>query len=448
MKRYQSRALLAGALCLTLTAQAGALSVSGVAGLGASAAIDVTLDTLEREGINAAPPVQDAQNIGFTGLEKTVRANNLTIQSFHKTLAGIANTDIDSQFDLQELQYAGQIQAYEQQASAYQSAVTALEGALADDSLDDATKAALQAQLVTAQAGLKLSQANIKGIEQALDSIDEAREEAQDQLDDTYAETKAQLDNTANQIVVGAQTAYLGIISTREGIETLDRNLAALDRQIAAVEKQVELGMAAPLTLENLQQSRRSVAAQRETLELVQQTAENQLSLLCGNTAGTTVKPTVAPTVTSKQLSDMNYTTDLAQAMENSYSIWSAQTAVRKASNDYEDDVTSTVDAYEAAKLTLENTEESVTNSFRQMYLDVQDKKRLLDEAQAAYDMEEKNFAVDQLQYDRGMISQMDYLTAQDDLAAKQDAVTTAEHDLFTAYNTYDWARRGYMSGV
>ena len=345
MKRYQSRALLAGALCLTLTAQAGALSVSGVAGLGASAAIDVTLDTLEREGINAAPPVQDAQNIGFTGLEKTVRANNLTIQSFHKTLAGIANTDIDSQFDLQELQYAGQIQAYEQQASAYQSAVTALEGALADDSLDDATKAALQAQLVTAQAGLKLSQANIKGIEQALDSIDEAREEAQDQLDETYAETKAQLDNTANQIVVGAQTAYLGIISTREGIETLDRNLAALDRQIAAVEKQVELGMAAPLTLENLQQSRRSVAAQRETLELVQQTAENQLSLLCGNTAGTTVKPTVAPTVTSKQLLDMNYTTDLAQAMENSYSIWSAQNAVRKASNDYEDSVTSTVDA-------------------------------------------------------------------------------------------------------
>ena len=89
MKRYQSRALLAGALCLTLTAQAGALSVSGVAGLGASAAIDVTLDTLEREGINAAPPVQDAQNIGFTGLEKTVRANNLTIQSFHKRLQAL-----------------------------------------------------------------------------------------------------------------------------------------------------------------------------------------------------------------------------------------------------------------------------------------------------------------------------------------------------------------------
>lgn len=441
MKRYQSRALLAGALCLTLTAQAGALSVSGVAGLGASAAIDVTLDTLEREGINAVPPVQDAQNIGFIGLEKTVRANNLTIQSFHKTLAGIANTDLDAQFFMQEMQYQAQLNQYKTEYDAYDRYVQALQALGSSDG-------AVQAQLQLAMTLRTLAQKGMDSMQMTIDGLDDAQEAAQDQLDETYAETKAQLDNTANQIVVGAQTAYLGIISTREGIETLDRNLAALDRQIAAVEKQVELGMAAPLTLENLQQSRRSVAAQRETLELVQQTAENQLSLLCGNTAGTTVKPTVAPTVTSKQLSDMNYTTDLAQAMENSYSIWSAQNAVRKASNDYEDDVTSTVDAYEAAKLTLENTEESVTNSFRQMYLDVQDKKRLLDEAQAAYDMEEKNFAVDQLQYDRGMISQMDYLTAQDDLAAKQDAVTTAEHDLFTAYNTYDWARRGYMSGV
>lgn len=441
MKRYQSRVLLAGALCLALTAQAGALSVSGAAGFGASAAIDVTLDALGREDINAAPPVQDEQAIGFTGLEKTVRANNLTIQSFHKTLAGIANTDLDGQFLMQELQYQAQLNQYKTEYDAYNRYVQALEALGSSDK-------AVQAQLELAKTLRTLAQKGMEAMQMTIDGLDDAQDAAQDELDDTYAETKAQLDNTANQIVVGAQTAYLGIISTREGIETLDRNLAALDRQITVVEKQVELGMAAPLTLENLQQSRRSAAAQRETLELVQQTAENQLSLLCGNTAGTTVKPTVAPTVTAKQLSDMNYTVDLEEALDNSYSIWSAQNAVRKASNDYEDDITSTVDAYEAAKLTLENTKESVTNSFRQMYLDVQDKKRLLDEAQAAYDMEEKNFAVDQLQYDRGMISQMDYLTAQDDLAAKQDAVTTAEHDLFTAYNTYDWARRGYMSGV
>lgn len=445
MKRYPCRALLAGALCLTLSVPAGAVGVTDAAGLGAAAVAGVVRDVLGREDVNAAPPVQDEQSIGFTGLEKTVRANNLTIQSFRKTLAGIENTDIDSQFIVQEAQYAAQIKMYEQQAEAYQNAVTALTNALADPALDGATQAALQAQLVTAKLNLTVCQQSASGIREALSNIDDLQEEAQNQLDDTYAETKAQLDNTANQIVVGAQTAYLGIISTREGIETLDRNLAALDRQITAVEKQVEIGMAAPLTLENLKQSRRSVAAQRETLELMQQTTENQLSLLCGNTAATTVKPTTAPTVTAKQLADMDYAKDLDEAMDNSYTIWAAENTLRKASNDYEDNVTTTVDAYEAAKLHLEYAKENTENAFRQLYLSVQDKKRLLDEAQAAYDMEEKNFAVDQLQYERGMISQLDYLTAQDELADKQDAVTTAEHDLFTAYNNYDWARRGYI---
>src|SRR5699024_10040315 len=190
---------------------------------------------------------------------------------------------------------------------------------------------------------------------------------AENELEDTYASTEKQLENTANGIVVGAQTAYAGIITIREGIETLDRSLAALDRNIAVVEKQVEIGMASQLTLENLEQTRRTAAAQRETLVKQQTATENQLSLLCGNTANTTVKPTTLPTVTDRQLADMNYEEDLEAALDNSYTIWSARDEMRKASNDYEDNVTSTVDAYEAAKLNLEYAEESVTNSFRQL---------------------------------------------------------------------------------
>ena len=287
-----------------------------------------------------------------------------------------------------------------------------------------------------------------RGLCDPFGGLDDLQEEAENELEDTYASTEKQLENTANGIVVGAQTAYAGIITIREGIETLDRSLAALDRNIAVVEKQVEIGMASQLTLENLEQTRRTAAAQRETLVKQQTATENQLSLLCGNTANTTVKPTTLPTVTDRQLADMNYEKDLEAALDNSYTIWSARDEMRKASNDYEDNVTSTVDAYEAAKLNLEYAEESVTNSFRQLYLDVQDKKRLLDEAQAAYDMEKKNFDVDALRYERGMISKNDYLTAQDDLAAQEDAVRTAEHDLFTAYNAYDWAKRGYIGSA
>ena len=47
-----------------------------------------------------------------------------------------------------------------------------------------------------------------------------------------------------------------------------------------------------------------------------------------------------------------------------------------------------------------------------------------------------------ELKYRRGMISKNDYLAAKDDLAEAQDAVTTAQHNLFTAYSAYDWAVR------
>lgn len=443
MKRKTIGVLLAGVICAISVAPAGAVHMTDIAGLGALAAATAAADVLGSGDVNAAPPVQDAQSIGFRGLEETVRAHNQTIQAFRKTLQGIENTDLDGQFFAEELQYQAQLNEYQSQANAYTTYIKELK-ALDGDSSDPT----IAAQIEMAESLLKVAQNGVAQINGIISGLDDAQEAAEDELDDTYTSTEKQLENTANGIVVGAQTAYAGIITIREGIETLDRSLAALDRNIAVVEKQVEIGMASQLTLENLEQTRRTAAAQRETLVKQQTATENQLSLLCGNTANTTVKPTTLPTVTDRQLADMNYEKDLEAALDNSYTIWSARDEMRKASNDYEDNVTSTVDAYEAAKLNLEYAEESVTNSFRQLYLDVQDKKRLLDEAQAAYDMEKKNFDVDALRYERGMISKNDYLTAQDDLAAQEDAVRTAEHDLFTAYNTYDWAKRGYIGSA
>lgn len=440
MKRKTIGVLLAGVICAISVAPAGAVHVTDVAGLGALAAATAAADVLGSGDVNAAPPVQDEQSIGFRGLEETVRAHNQTIQAFRKTLQGIENTDLDGQFLGQELQYEAQKSQYQAQAAIYRQCIEELSAV--------ESSPAIAAQIRVAQLNLKMCEESIAMLDRTIAGLDDLQEEAENELEDTYASTEKQLENAANQIVVGAQTAYAGIITIREGIETLDRSLAALDRNIAVVEKQVEIGMASQLTLENLEQTRRTAAAQRETLVKQQTATENQLSLLCGNTANTTVKPTTLPTVTDRQLADMNYEKDLEAALDNSYTIWSARDEMRKASNDYEDNVTSTKDAYEAAKLNLEYAEESVTNSFRQLYLDVQDKKRLLDEAQAAYDMEKKNFDVDALRYERGMISKNDYLTAQDDLAAQEDAVRTAEHDLFAAYNTYDWAKRGYIGSA
>lgn len=433
--------MLAGVLCVLSVVPAGAVGALDVAGLGASVTIDAVQDAMESAVGNA----QQAQPVGFGGLETRVRENNLTVLSLRRQLAGIGNTDVDSQFDEQEWSAQSSISNYQKQYESAQANITALEGQIAA-ATDETVKAELTKQLAAAQASAIAAQSGLGVAQGTLASIDDAREAAHRNLEDQYYTTKKQVENVENQMSVLAQTAYLGLVSLQDGLATLERNLDSLDRNLAAVEKQVELGMASQLTLDNLEQSRRSLESQREAMLLQQEQAQVQLAQLCGLDVNERVRITGIPTVTARQLSEIDYEADLEAALDNSYTIWVKQDAVRQASNDYADSVTSTTDYFEAAKLALEAEKRSVTTSVRQMYENVQEKQRLLEEAQAAYDTEKKNFDVDALQYERGMISQLDYLTAQDDLAAKQDAVTTAEHDLFTAYNTYDWARRGYVA--
>ena len=47
---------------------------------------------------------------------------------------------------------------------------------------------------------------------------------------------------------------------------------------------------------------------------------------------------------------------------------------------------------------------------------------------------------MDQLKYEQGTISKNALLTAQDDLAAAEETVATAQRNLFSAYNNYRWA--------
>ena len=196
MKRRMISALLAGALCTgTVIVPAGAVHVTDVAGLGMLAAVSAVSSALQSDDVHAAPPVQDGASIGFTGLEDTVRANNQTIQAFKKTLAGIANTDLDAQFFNQYLQYEAQIDQYEEQAAIYQQCIEALQAS------GDATNPVIAAQLKVAQLNLGMCQASITALENVIDSLDDAQEDAQEELDDTYASTEKQLENAANQIV-------------------------------------------------------------------------------------------------------------------------------------------------------------------------------------------------------------------------------------------------------
>ena len=436
--------LAAGVMAVGLTTPAGAIAGMD-AGLaltlgGAQAVIDTSMS---ESGMT--PPLQDSKSIGFYGLEKTVRANNQTIQSLQKTLASVGSTDVVGPIEDQIWNYEMQHSNLEAQKNSYEKAAQNLQNQLNQVSGNADLEASLKAQIEQINTLANNAAANIQKNQAVINGLEDSKDDAPADLADTYATTEKQVENSANQIVMGAQTQYISLCTMHDNIEALDRTIAAIDRQLPVVEKQYEIGMATALDVENLKNQRMAAESSKLTLENQIASIENSLSLTLGNDAGTTVHVQKVPEVTDRQLREMNYEKDLEEAKTNSYTIWQKRDALRKASNDYEDDVTSTLDAYNAAKIDLAAAQEQVENDFRKLFNDVSEKKRLLDKAESDLELAESNFKVAETKYEKGMISKLEYENAQDTLETAKAAITTAQTDLFTAYNTYDWAKRGVM---
>ncbi|WP_122791139.1 TolC family protein [Intestinibacillus sp. Marseille-P6563] len=436
--------LAAGAMAVGLTTPAGAIAGMD-AGLaltlgGAQAVIDTSMS---ESGMT--PPLQDSKSIGFYGLEKTVRANNQTIQSLQKTLASVGSTDVVGPIEDQIWNYEMQNSNLEAQKNSYEKAAQNLRNQLNQVSGNADLEASLKAQIEQMNTLANNAAANIQKNQAVINGLEDSKDDAPADLADTYATTEKQVENSANQIVMGAQTQYISLCTMQDNIEALDRTIAAIDRQLPVVEKQYEIGMATALDVENLKNQRAAAVSSKLTLENQIASIENSLSLTLGNDAGTTVHVQKVPEVTDRQLREMNYEKDLEEAKTNSYTIWQKRDALRKASNDYEDDVTSTLDAYNAAKIDLAAAQEQVENDFRKLFNDVSEKKRLLDKAESDLELAESNYKVAETKYEKGMISKLEYENAQDTLETAKAAITTAQTDLFTAYNTYDWAKRGVM---
>lgn len=399
---------------------------------------------LEANNVPTTPPVQDSQSVTFNSLENKIRTYNQSIKSFEKTLASINSTDVSSQFDKQRFQYSEQNQALQKQADAYKSSATKLMQAASATDINDATKNALKAQAEAMGMLAAQAEATIAINNKIVAGLDDAEEDAENQLAETYTSTKKQLDNAADQIVMGAQTQYITLVTIDNNITALERSISAIDRTIPVMEKQLEIGMASELDLKTLQNQRDTAQSSLESIINQKESLQNGLSVMLGNDANTTVTVEGLPDI-SYDIKKINYNKDLENAMKNSYTIWQKQDALRKASNDYEDDVTSTLDAYDAAKLDLESAKVQTENSFKALYETLLEKQRLLEQANENLTLAEQNFKVSEVKYNIGNISKLEYENAKDTLESSKDAIKTAEVELFTAYNNYQWGIKGVI---
>ena len=381
----------------------------------------------------AQTEVKAPVKLSFDTLEKTVREGNVSIRSYQQTVESAEKTDVSDQYVNQYFNLSQQIDAYDKQISSLKKS---------RDSIKDADLR----KTITAQ--ISVLQATRDSLYQQYKNLDDDEDDAKDEQKKTVDSTRRQMQNNADTICLSAENNYISLASMQYSLAQTERSLQQLDRSIAQTKKQVALGIATKNTLSGLESQRELLAAQQKSAQTSADSLANTLAIQCGYPTGTEITIESLPEVTAEQLASIDYETDLAEALKNSYSIWSADDSVRKASDDYENDVTNNLHAYEAAKIQRDATEESVKSSFRKLYKTMQEKNTAMTAAQTDLAQAQKTFAVSQLQYNRGMISRIKFEEAQDTYTTAQETAENARTGLLTAYNNYQWAKRGVMTSA
>lgn len=375
-----------------------------------------------------------SKTIGFTGIDKTVRQNNLTIQSNDETLAGISDMDTDAQEFAASVGYSA-MQGLSKNLS---DAISDLDVLKETEDVDDNLKSAITAinkGLASTQSLMDMNAATYKA---QLDALDDDTT-----IQDNYVLSKKQFQYVADQLVMGAQTLFITIKTLELQQEDAQRGLTQLARTETAMQKRYDLGQIAELDLLKIQNQRAQTASTIETLKLQVKNLKGDLALIMG--IDTSVNLTLSP-MPAVSTGARNYNTDLNTAVKASYALYFKNDTMKTASNDYEDDKTNTVHPYKAAKIAYQAEEQQFKLTFRKLSDAIPEKQRLYDLAKADQTLEQRLFDAAAAKYQRGLISKNDYTTEKETLEGKQSAAKKAEIDLFTAVNQYDWAVRGVVS--
>lgn len=360
---------------------------------------------------------QDAEGtVSFENLEQRVRENATTVKMLDETIASIDATDFNEMYD--DLR----------------------------DGLNGI--AAIQQGLIL--AGQKSSYTYDKltdqyaSMEQTFDDLKDGK------LQKDAEAAKRQLEDAKNQTVLGAEALYIAILEMQNTRQGLQRQLDAMDRSVEEMELRYQLGQISALTLQQVKDGRTQLQSGLATLEMNLGNYTRQLEVMLGLPQTGTLALEEVPRVSPSQVERLSLEDGLAAAKEKSYTLYAAQRDLDDAKEAYDDardryhandyEMKSAEHTYAAAQYTYQSSVESFELSFRTAYAAVADYQQVLEASESALSYQQASYAASELKYQQGTISKNTLLTVQDDLRAAEDAVTTARHNLFSAYNSYLWA--------
>ena len=271
-------------------------------------------------------------------------------------------------------------------------------------------------------------------------------------LKQTNDGAKLQLETMQNQIVMGAESLYITLLSLERSDAALTRSLEALDRTLEEMELRHQMGQISDLQLSQVKSGRTQLVSGQQTLQMNIGLMRMQLNAMIGEelNAKLTLQPLTA--VTQENLDAMNLTTEYAQAEKASYEVYAAKQARDDAEETYKDakneygsnsnnpEFTKAKTAWKAAPYTYDAAIQKFSLKFHTLYAQVKDYAQVLDAAREALALEQREYEAAQLKYQQGALSHNALLDAENEMLAAQDTVSGAESDLFSVYNNYRWA--------
>lgn len=401
-----------------------------------------TVPTMSQAEITAYLRAQDpelaaVEVLTYAAVEPLVRQNNLTVLSNRETLAGIEAVDIDEAIDdLEDM-----IDDLEDLSDKIEDSMGDALGALYtvpglaalipyQTALGAGTIASLQSQIETLKA-------QIGQLEDQIETLENT----------DYEPYERQFENIEDQIVMGAQTAYIGLATMQQNYVLLLQQIDLLGIKVNEMKTRYKMGQVSDLDVAEVEAAKLEADSGLETLKLSVRNTKGDLNLLLGRPASQGFLLDGLPELDTAQLAALNLERDLASGKRASYDIYKAEQALEDAKDlDKSDD--GRKNKIRAAEYTLSSTEQSFEQSFRKLFRDVAEKNRLVTVARQNQTLEARKLAVAETKYNRGMISRNDLIEAQLDKAKVDTDVKLAQVNLFAAYMQYEWAVKGVLSSA
>ena len=250
---------------------------------------------------------------------------------------------------------------------------------------------------------------------------------------DTSKRNTSQIRQYEKQVVSGAQSAMIGYNTIVDNKATLETMVDLYQKQCDMYQRMAALGLANQTDVVSAQTSLIGAKSQLASLQSQQDSVYRTLCLLLGYDTDSGVEIRNLPDFDMSRLDGMNLKADTKKAIGNNYTLIGQRTSAKGETN-----------AQIAARLnTIEEGEQKLTIEMQRLYQDVLDKKAAYEAAMTGYVAAVKSNGAAQRQYQNGLLSEMQYVGTQISYNQKKAAKESAELDLWTAMNAYDWGIEG-----